>query len=68
MSGPVPCPAAPASITECCLAPIPNTSEFGVVCPGDTWTAPAAVVPTLSDLGLALLAVGIIALALRRLR
>lgn len=50
----------------CCLAPIPNTSEWGVVC-STTGGAPQAV-PAVEPLGLLLAAVLIAAAALWRLR
>lgn len=64
-----PCPTPPAPVVECCIAAIPNTSTWAVVCPGaDAVPFGPAVVPTLTDLGLALLAVSVVAVALRRLR
>lgn len=47
-----PCPPS-GPVTECCLLAIPNTSEWGVVCPGGA-TAPA-VIPAASWEGLALM-------------
>lgn len=51
----------------CCLLAVPNTSEWQVVCASPSQPPVPATVPTLSWLGMGVLAVAITLVAVRRL-
>lgn len=59
-------PTGPSN--ECCIAFIPNTSSWEVVCADGPWTAPPPPVPALSDLGIAALVLALAVVGLRKVR
>lgn len=56
------------AVDGCCLAPIPNTSQWAVVCSTSSGPGGPTNVPTLSGLGIGLLAVALALVGLRKVR
>ncbi|MFA6031142.1 MAG: hypothetical protein WC969_14900 [Elusimicrobiota bacterium] len=54
-------------VEGCCLLPIPNTSQWEVVCASPSGPAQSSI-PTLTEWGGLLFAVLLVGLALRRIR